>query len=121
MIIQNGNAYSYKTSVFSSPSEIASSMLPNSKASLPSRMAYNIINCNILLLPLPDLNARLPLEVNINKFPKTLVVKDGEKFDMSFSMKVRRRLPVKYKIDIDLWKKIAFWVKIPCISGAGSW
>ncbi len=62
-----------------------------------------------------------PLEINVTKLPKPLIVKKGEKFDVSASVKVRTRLPVKYKIDVDLWKKIAFWVKVPCISGAGSW
>eukprot|EP00794_Sanderia_malayensis_P019968 gene19968-21923_t len=67
-----------------------------------------------------DKDVIYPLAINITKLPKTLIIKKGEQFHVSTIITVRKRLPVKYKIDIDLWKKIAFWVKIPCISGGGS-
>ena len=36
-------------------------------------------------------------------------------------MRNSMKLPDKLKVDVDLWRKLGFWIKIPCISGAGSW
>ncbi|XP_065060914.1 ganglioside GM2 activator-like isoform X2 [Rhopilema esculentum] len=61
-----------------------------------------------------------PLQVLVRKLPDPLVVKEGEKFNVSLTIKVRRKLPKSFEVDLDLWKKIGFWIKIPCISEVGS-
>ena len=68
-----------------------------------------------------DSKTTYPLQVLVRKLPDPLVVKKGEKFNVSLTIKVRRKLPKSFEVDLDLWRKIGFWIKIPCISEVGSW
>jgi len=61
-----------------------------------------------------------PLTVLVRKFPDPLIIKKEEKFDVSATVRVTRKLPSKFLVDLDLWRKAGFWFKIPCIKNVGS-
>ena len=62
-----------------------------------------------------------PLTVLLRKFPDPLIIKKEEKFDVSATIRVTRKLPSKFLVDLVLWRKAGFWFKIPCIKNVGSW
>lgn len=67
-----------------------------------------------------DANTNYPLTVIVRKFPDLMIVKQGEKFDISATFHVTKRLPSKFKIQVKLWKKVVWWIGIRCVNNVGS-
>ena len=70
---------------------------------------------------LSDKDTKYPLTVLVRKLPNPMIIKKGQKFDVSVTINVTRKLPSKFHVDLDLWRKALFWIKLPCIKNAGSW
>ena len=50
-----------------------------------------------------------------------MIIKEGQKFDVSATIHVTKKLPSEFFVDLVLWRKALFWIKIPCIKSVGSW
>eukprot|EP00794_Sanderia_malayensis_P009749 gene9749-10746_t len=65
-------------------------------------------------------NNNLPVTISLRSLPEPVSLKSGARIPVVADATVRSPAPCNVKLHVKLYKKIWFWIKMPCIKNVGS-